>query len=120
QVEANGLGGVPLEQIDMVGSLARQGEHQALLLSAGRLHRVQVGDRLGRDEGRVVKIGERQVEVVERLYVSGQGWMERSRNLVLRKRSGGEVRDENETGMGAGAGDDPVGPGDVGDATLSG
>lgn len=92
---AQGLGRIPLEQLEMVGSLSGAGGRQALLFSAGRLYRVAAGDRLGRDEGVVVNIEAGQVEVRERLYLGG-AWQERSRYLALRKSARVEVRDETE------------------------
>lgn len=100
---AAGLGRMPLEQLAMVGSLSRNGRHQALVLAAGRLHRVEEGDHLGRDDGRVVRIDAHQMEVRERLYIAG-GWQERSRFLALMR----EVTDDIETrsdGIAADAGD---------------
>ncbi|UXH39716.1 pilus assembly protein PilP [Pseudomonas promysalinigenes] len=79
-----GLAGVALAQLQMVGSLQR-GEHsEALVLSAGRVYRVRPGDRLGREGGVVVQVGERQFEVRERLFVGGV-WRERTVTLKLRK-----------------------------------
>lgn len=77
------LAQVPLEQIEMVGSLLQGGRRHALLASAGRLYRVGLGDRLGRHDGRVVALDERHVRVRKRLYV-GDAWQERSRTLSLR------------------------------------
>jgi type IV pilus assembly protein PilP len=85
-----GLGSVPLAQLVMVGSLSRSGEHEALLETAGRLYRVRRGERVGRDEGVVVRIDEQQVEVRERLFVADK-WRERTTFLVLRKSAGREA-----------------------------
>lgn len=85
-----GLGEIPLAQLEMVGSLSRRGEHEALLAAAGRLYHVRRGERLGRDEGVVVRIDEYQVEVHERLFVAGE-WRERSTFLALRKGAGREA-----------------------------
>lgn len=114
RVAPRGIGRVPLEQLEMVGSLSRAGQRHALLRSAGHLYQVGVGDRLGRDEGVVVRIDAHQIEVHERLYIAG-GWQERSRFLALGKGAHGEVRDEDErvvervsdapAGLEAGAGD---------------
>jgi len=99
---ADGLGRVPLEQMKMVGSLSTAGRYQALLSVAGHLHRVSEGQRLGRDEGVVVRIDERRMEVRERLYMAG-GWQQRSRYLALGKGARGEGRDdESEAGSGLG------------------
>ncbi|MFJ4065528.1 pilus assembly protein PilP [Pseudomonas sp. NPDC089996] len=78
-----GLAGVPLAQLEMVGSLQRGQQREALLWSAGRLYRVRPGDRLGRDGGKVLRVGERQLEVQERLFVGG-AWHERTVMLTLR------------------------------------
>lgn len=89
-----GVGRIPLEQLEMVGSLSRGGQRQALLRSAGHLYRVQAGQSLGRDDGVVVRVDAHQVEVRERLYIAG-GWQERSRYLALGKGAYGESTDEH-------------------------
>lgn len=73
-----------LDQFEMIGSLARRQVHFALLQVAGVVHRLQVGDRLGRDQGRIVSIDERQVEIAEEIFVAGKGWVERRRSLSLK------------------------------------
>ncbi|MFS0825460.1 pilus assembly protein PilP [Pseudomonas phoenicis] len=102
-----GLAQVPLEQIEMVGSLLQGGRRHALLASAGRLYRVGLGDRLGRHEGRVVALEERHVQVRKRLYV-GDAWQERSRTLSLRNvaaQGRGDVEDKDGVGAGLAVGD---------------
>ena len=117
---ANRLASVALEQLEMVGSLARQGEYQALLRLAGTVHRVRVGDPIGNARGQVARIDEQQVEVLERLFVDGQGWLEQSRYLALRRSAVTEVMDEHQ-GLG---GDDVAGAlagaGDCDDTSLCG
>ncbi|MFK8330672.1 pilus assembly protein PilP [Pseudomonas sp. BJa5] len=78
------LQGLPLEQFEMVGSLVRRQVRFALLRAAGVVYRLQLGDRLGRDHGRVVSIEEGQVEVVEAVFVVDKGWVERRRTLRLK------------------------------------
>ncbi|MFJ2984405.1 MULTISPECIES: pilus assembly protein PilP [unclassified Pseudomonas] len=95
RVVREGLAKVPLAQLEMVGSLSRGMGHEALVLSAGRLYRVRLGDPLGRDEGVVVHIGERQVEVRERLFVGGT-WRERMTMLTLRKGVDRGGKDDDE------------------------
>lgn len=73
-----------LDQFEMVGSLARQQARFALLEAAGVVHRLQVGDRLGRDQGRIVRVEERQVEVAEQVFEVGKGWVERRRTLSMK------------------------------------
>ena len=79
---------VPLDQFEMIGSLARGSARFALLQVAGSVHRLQLGDRLGRDQGRVVGIEEQQVEVVEQVFVLGKGWIEQRRTLHLKQPAG--------------------------------
>ena len=111
----SGLASVPLAQLEMVGSLSRGAVHEALLMAAGRLHRVRPGDRVGRDQGVVVRVDQRQVEVRERLFMAGL-WHERTAFINLAKRLGKEAleQDENIDEVGAGsAAVDPVGLGDA-------
>lgn len=77
-----------LDQFEMIGSLARRQVRFALLRVAGVVHRLQVGDRLGRDNGRVVHIEEQRVEIAEEVYVVGKGWIEQRRTLNLKQPAG--------------------------------
>ncbi|MFJ4452416.1 pilus assembly protein PilP [Pseudomonas sp. NPDC089392] len=115
RLAGTGLAGVPLAQLEMVGSLSRGAVHEALLTAAGRLYRVRQGDRVGRDQGVVVRVDQRQVEVRERLYMAGL-WHERVAFITLAKRLGKEApeQDENIDEMGAGsAAMDSAGVGDA-------
>lgn len=96
-----GLSGVPLAQLEMVGSLARAGRFQALLRSSGRIYRVQPGDRIGRAEGVVGRVEAHQVEVLEPVFVGG-AWQQRSTYLALRKSVGKGGMDERERPVGSG------------------
>ncbi|NIF17544.1 pilus assembly protein PilP [Pantoea sp. Cy-639] len=91
---------IALEQLEMVGTLARAQRFVALLRSAGHVYRVEVGARLGRNDGVVVSVDERRLVVRERLHSAGE-WQERTRYLVLGGHAGEEIMDEN-TGDGAG------------------
>ena len=71
----------------MVGTLSNASGSFALLRGAGGIHRLQVGDYLGRNEGRVVTISESQIEVVEIVPDGAGAWLERPRTLALRKHS---------------------------------
>lgn len=114
----SGLGGVPLAQLEMVGSLSRGAEHEALLMAAGRLYRVRPGDRVGRDQGVVARVDRTQVEVRERLFMAGV-WHERMAFITLAKHQGKEARDDDENIDEMGTGSPAAGPAGVGDA-LSG
>lgn len=108
-----GLASVPLAQLQMVGSLQRGAQREALLASAGRLYRVRPGDRLGRGGGVVVLVGERQLEVRERLFIGGV-WRERTVMLTLRKSANTEITDGDEMAVdvhGGGPDTQPAVPG---------
>ncbi|MFJ4154309.1 pilus assembly protein PilP [Pseudomonas sp. NPDC089752] len=113
RIVREGLAGVPLAHLEMVGSLSRGMAFEALLSSAGRLYRVRPGDRLGRDEGVVVHVDEQRVEVRERLFVGGR-WRERGVTLTLRKGVDREVKEDDERV------DDVADGNDVADAIAGG
>jgi len=115
RLSSSGLAGVPLAQLEMVGSLSRGAAHEALLMAAGRLYRVRPGDRLGRNEGVVARIDQRQVEVRERLFMAGV-WHERTAFIMLAKRLGKEAPDQDENVDEMGVGSPAVDPAGVGDA----
>jgi type IV pilus assembly protein PilP len=51
------------------------------------VHRLKVGDYLGRNDGRIVAISATQVDVVE-IVPDGQGaWLERPRTITLKEHS---------------------------------
>lgn len=75
---------LPLEQFEMVGSLARNQVRFALLRVAGFVHRLQLGGRLGRNNGRVVRIDEHEVDITEEVFLEGEGWVQRTRTLGLK------------------------------------
>ncbi|WP_241653125.1 pilus assembly protein PilP [Pseudomonas alkylphenolica] len=75
---------LPLDQFELIGSLARRQVRHALLRVGGVVHRLQVGDRLGRDNGRVTRIDEHRVEIAEKVFVPDLGWVERQRTLSLK------------------------------------
>ncbi|NMX66593.1 pilus assembly protein PilP [Pseudomonas sp. WS 5059] len=77
------LEGFAVDQFQMVGTLSLGAQTFALLRGASGVHRLAVGDYLGADHGRVVRIHEGQLELVE-LFPDGEGaWLERPRTLVL-------------------------------------
>jgi len=81
------LEGFNIEQFEMVGTLSNATGSYALLRGAGGVHRLKVGDYLGRNEGRVVAISGSQVDVVE-IVPDGQGaWLERPRTISLKEHS---------------------------------
>lgn len=81
------LEGFNIEQFEMVGTISNASGSFALLRGAGGVHRLKVGDYLGRNDGRIIAISATQVEVVE-IVPDGQGaWLERPRTIPLKEHS---------------------------------
>jgi type IV pilus assembly protein PilP len=70
----------------MVGTLAglQEGNLWVLIRDGdGEIHRVQVGNYLGRNHGEIINISETQIDLIE-IVPSGQdNWVERPRAIVL-------------------------------------
>ncbi len=81
------LEGFNIEVFEMVGSLSNDSGFFALVSGAGGVHRIKVGDYLGRNHGRVVAVDEAKIDVVEIVPDGDQGWLERPRSLTLKERS---------------------------------
>jgi type IV pilus assembly protein PilP len=80
------LEGFNIEGFEMVGTLSDGGSIQALIRGAGSVHRVQMGDYLGRNHGRIIAIEDSRVDVVEIVPDGEGGWLERPRTLGLPER----------------------------------
>ncbi len=81
------LEGFNIETFEMVGTLSNAQGTFALVKGAGGVHRVRVGDYLGRNDGKVVGISEGKIDVIE-IVPDGEGnWLERPRSLTLKERS---------------------------------
>ncbi|MCU1718402.1 type 4a pilus biogenesis lipoprotein PilP [Pseudomonas sp. 5P_3.1_Bac2] len=76
-----------IESFTMVGTLGNAGSQYALVNGANSVHRVRVGDYLGRNHGRIVGIDEGKIEVIEIVPDGEGGWLERPRSLSLKERS---------------------------------
>jgi type IV pilus assembly protein PilP len=77
------LEGFNIETFQMVGTLSNASSRFALIKGAGGVHRVKVGDYLGRNDGRIVSITESQIDVIEIVPDGEGGWLERPRTLSL-------------------------------------
>ena len=74
----------PLGQLEMVGTLAGRGRTLALIRDPHRItHPVAVGDYLGRDHGRVTKVRESGVDILEHVEDGRGAWTVRPRRLEL-------------------------------------
>ncbi|HBM06929.1 pilus assembly protein PilP [Pseudomonas sp. Choline-3u-10] len=76
-----------IENFVMVGTLANGAGNYALIKGGDGVHRVKVGDYLGRNHGRIVEISEAEVGVLEIVPDGEGGWLERPRSLTLKERS---------------------------------
>jgi type IV pilus assembly protein PilP len=76
-----------IENFVMVGTLANGVGKYALIKGGDGVHRVKVGDYLGRNHGRIVDISEAEVDVLEIVPDGEGGWLERPRSLTLKERS---------------------------------
>ena len=82
------LEGFNIETFTMVGTLGGSTGTYALVSDANGVHRVKVGDYLGRNHGRIVEIGEAEISVLEIVPDGEGGWLERPRSLALKESPG--------------------------------
>ena len=81
------LEGFNIEIFEMVGALSNSSGTFALVSGAGGVHRVKVGDYLGRNHGKIQALDESKIEVLEIVPDGEGGWLERPRSLPLKERS---------------------------------
>lgn len=73
--------------LNMVGILDRDGRRWSLIDDgAGQIHRVTVGNYMGRNHGRIVRITESRTDVIEIIPDGEGGWVERPRTLSLKEK----------------------------------
>ena len=77
----------PLDSMSMVGSVSRQGRPYALLRVDNLLYQVKLGDYLGQNYGKVVKITETEVGVREVVQDAAGEWIERPSALQLQEKA---------------------------------
>lgn len=74
----------PLSELTMVGMLTRNGRFEALIEdSVGVVHRLGVGNYLGRNYGRIEHVSRTQVNLIEIVPSGSGGWVERPQTLTL-------------------------------------
>lgn len=81
------LEGFNIELFEMVGTLSNAEGMFALVRGAGGVHRISIGDYLGRNHGKVVAIAPNRLEVLEIVPDGDGGWLERPRSMTLKERS---------------------------------
>lgn len=73
-----------LSELKMVGMLVKQGVFEALIEDGfGEIHRVGIGNYLGRNYGRIEYISRTQVNLREIVPSGNGGWVERPQTLTL-------------------------------------
>ena len=72
-----------IENFVMVGTLTNDAGMYALIRGGDGVHRVKIGDYLGR----IVDISEAEVDVLEIVPDGDGGWLERPRSLTLKERT---------------------------------
>jgi type IV pilus assembly protein PilP len=73
------------DSLAMVGSLAKGGTDWTLIRDPdGGVHRVKLGNYLGRNHGRIVEMTQSYVAVIEIVSDGGEGWLERPRSIKLK------------------------------------
>ena len=75
---------LPLEQLRLVGTLAAQGARRALVQTPdGNVHSVAAGDYLGIHQGRIRKVRDAGIHLVETVRDDNGGWLRRPRTLTM-------------------------------------
>lgn len=75
----------PLDSMSMVGSVARKGVQYALLKVDNLLYQVKVGDYLGQNFGKIMKVTETEIELREIVQDASGEWIERPAALQLQE-----------------------------------
>ncbi len=75
----------PLDAMTMVGSVARKGLPYALLKVDNLLYQVKVGDYLGQNYGKILKITETEISLREIVQDAAGEWIERPTTLQLQE-----------------------------------
>ncbi len=74
----------PLDSLDMVGTLTRDGEQLALIRDPdGTVHQVREGNHLGQNYGRITLVAGNRVAVVEIVPDGQGGWIERDAAISM-------------------------------------
>jgi len=77
----------PLDSMQMVGSLMKEGQPVALLRVDNLIYQVRPGNYLGQNYGKILKVGETDVVLREIVQDAAGEWIERTATLQLQERS---------------------------------
>lgn len=75
----------PLDNLKMVGNLRQGGANVALLQAEAALYPVRVGNYIGTNSGRVLRISESEVSIRELVQDAAGDWVERDTALRLQE-----------------------------------
>ena len=74
-----------LEALSMVGTLTQQGTQWALIQDdSGGVHRIKVGNYMGKNHGRIVEATETFLSLIEIVPNGVDGWVERPRTIKMK------------------------------------
>lgn len=83
----------PLDSLRLVGSLERGGSKWSVVKAPdGAIHRVQPGNYLGQNDGKITRISDELIELTEIVEDGQGGWIERQASLALSEESAGEQK----------------------------
>ena len=81
------LEGYPLDTLKMVGTLKRESNYWGLVQTRDRMiHRVEAGNYLGKNYGRILDINENRISLRELVQDGAGGYLERQASLALGER----------------------------------
>ncbi len=77
----------PVDSMNMVGSVTKQGHPYALLKVDNLLYQVKQGDYLGQNYGKITKISETDISFREIVQDAAGEWIERTSSLQLQEKA---------------------------------
>ena len=87
------LEGFSIGQLSMVGTIDKDGQLYALVDDGqGGIHKVVVGNHMGRNFGKVIGVSKVQIDLIEVVPDGNNGWVERPKTIALRETEGGSSR----------------------------
>ena len=74
----------PMDSLRMVGTIQLQSRMYALIKAPDKvIHRIALGDHMGQNYGKVTKVSEAEIEMIEIIPDGFGGWMQRPASLAL-------------------------------------
>ncbi len=74
----------PLDSLSMVGSIGKGPGLQALVMAPDKVtYRIRPGMYMGQNDGRVTRVGEGRIDLVELVSDGAGGWLERPASITL-------------------------------------